>query len=152
MFKCNECGAVFDEPLIQSDNVPYGEGTVPREFASCPHCHGSFEPAYPCKDCGEYFTKDELHSFYCTECVKENWDKPDDLFEFGEGFENKSGINQFALEMFGGIEGINDVLKLLLKSIFSCNPQMLQEKKDKFIEDYADDLAEIWEEKQNGQP
>jgi hypothetical protein len=56
------------------------------------------------------------------------------------------------MDMFGGIEGVNDVLKLLLKSIFSCNPQMLQAKKHKFIEDYADDLAELWEEQHNEQP
>ena len=152
MFKCNECGAVFDEPRIFGEERPYGNGSATESFAECPRCHSGFEEAYPCKDCGEYFTKDELHSFYCTECVKENWDKPDDLFEFSKGIENKSGINQFALEMFGGIDGANDVLRLLLKSIFSCNPQMLQAKKNKFIEDYADDLAELWEEKLNDQP
>ena len=152
MFKCCECGKVFNEPKTACDSVPYGEGSVPRTFASCPFCDGSFEEAYPCKDCEEYFLKDELHSFYCTECVKENWDKTDDLFEFAKEITNKGDVNQFALDMFGGIEGVNDVLRLLLKSIFSCNPQMLQAKKDKFIEDYADDLAELWEEQHNEQP
>lgn len=152
MFKCCECGKVFDEPLIQSDNVPYGEGTVPRTFASCPHCDSGFDEAYPCKDCGEYFLADELHSFYCIDCLKENWDKTDDLFEFAKDITTKNSVNEFAMDMFGGIEGVNDILRLLLKSIFSCNPQMLKAKKDKFIEDYADDLAELWEEQHNEQP
>lgn len=152
MFKCLECGAVFDEPKIVNDSVTYGKVSVPRTFASCPHCDSGFDEAYPCKDCGEYFLADELHSFYCKDCLKENWDKTDDLFEFAKDITTKGSVNEFALDMFGGIEGVNDILRLLLKSIFSCNPQMLQAKKDKFIEDYADDLAELWEEQHNEQP
>ena len=152
MYKCLECGEAFSDPKTVCDYVPYGSTTVPLPSTYCPNCGGDFEEAYPCQDCGEYFLKDELNGFFCLDCLKENWDKPDDLFDFAKEINGESGINQFALEMFGGIEGVNDNLRLLLKSIFSCNPQMLQTKKDKFIEDYADDLAELWEEQHNEQP
>ena len=152
MFKCCDCGNVFDDPQKDYDYVPYGESDVPMVIASCPNCGGGFDEAYPCPECGEYFLKDELNSFYCLDCLKENWDKPDDLFEFAKGINGENEINQFALDMFGGIEGVNDVLRLLLKSIFSCNPQMLQAKKDKFIEGYAFNLGELLEEQQNEQP
>ena len=48
MYKCYECGKVFDEPKIVADTVPYGEGTVPRDLASCTHCNGGFDEAYYC--------------------------------------------------------------------------------------------------------
>ena len=144
MFKCCECDKVFDEPEISKDS----SGVA---YAQCPNCGSGFEEAYPCKDCGEYFLKDELNSFYCLDCLKENWDKADDLFEFAKEITNEGDVNEFAMDMFGGIEGVNDILKLLLKRIFSCNPQMLKGKKDKFIEDYAYNLAEILEEQENEQ-
>jgi hypothetical protein len=152
MFKCCECEKVFSDPKITYETVPYGEGVARITLAECPHCGSGFDEVYPCKDCGEYFLADELHSFYCIDCLKENWDKVDDLFKFGKDITTANNVNQFAMDMFGGIEGVNDILRLLLKSIFSCNPQMLQAKKDKFIEDYADDLAEFWEEQHNEQP
>lgn len=152
MYKCEDCGRFFDEPRVSKDYVPYGEQNVPIEIAVCPYCKGGFEIVYPCKDCGEYFAKDELHSFYCIDCLKEIWDKPDDLFNFGEAMTEKGQVNQFALEMFGGIEGVNDTLCLLLKSIFNCNPQMLKDKKTKFIEEYADELSEAYERNINGEP
>lgn len=151
MFKCNDCKRFFDEPKTVTDIVPYGEGSVPLSTAVCPYCNGDFDVVYPCKDCEEYFSADDLHSFYCIDCLKEIWDKPTDLFDFGETITEKGNINRFALEMFGGIDGTNDVLKLLLKSIFNCNPQMLKEKKEQFIVEYADELSEEWERKENEQ-
>ena len=152
MFKCYDCERTFEEPKIVGELRPCGEGYATESFAVCPYCNSAFDEAYPCKDCGEYFLADELHSFYCIDCLKEDWDKVDDLFEFAKEITNEGDVNEFALDMFGGIEGVNDILRLLLKSIFSCNPQMLKAKKDKFIEDYADDLAELWEEQHNEQP
>ena len=152
MFKCHDCDTVFDEPKCSGQYHPYGEGYAFESYSVCPRCGGSFSEAFACKDCGEYFFEDELHSFYCIDCLKENWDKPEDLFEFAKDITNEGDVNQFAIDMFGGIEVINDILRLLLKRIFGCNPQMLQNKKDKFIEDYADDLAEILEGQHNEQP
>ena len=104
MFKCCECDKVFVEPEISKDS----SGVA---YAQCPNCGSGFEEAYPCKDCGEYFLKDELNSFYCLDCLKENWDKADDLFEFAKEITNEGDVNEFAMDMFGGIEGVNDILK-----------------------------------------
>ena len=51
--------------------------------------------------------------------------------------------------VFKSIEKTNDALKLLLKSIDDLNPKILEDKKNKFIEEYADDLAEFLEEQKN---
>lgn len=150
MFKCTECNRFFQEPKTAVDYVPYGESDVPLETAVCPYCSGDFDLVYPCKGCGEYFDKDNLYSFYCIDCLKEEFDKTDDLFHFGQTITEKGEINKFALDMFGGIDGTNDILELLLKSIFNCNPQMLKEKKSEFIEKYADELSEILEREENG--
>ena len=150
MFKCYDCGATFFEPKIVSQSVPYGEGYASYELSQCPNCNGSFGEAFICKDCEQYFFEDELHNGYCIDCVKENLDDPEDLFEFSEQFVDKGCINEFALEMFSGTSGINSILKLLLNFIYHFNPEMLQASKNKFIEKYADELAEYWE-KQYGE-
>lgn len=51
--------------------------------------------------------------------------------------------------VFKSIEKTNDALKLLLKSIDDLNPKILEDKKNEFIEEYADDLAEFLEEQKN---
>ena len=73
----------------------------------------------------------------------------DDLFEFAKSITNDNNINEFVLYVFKSIEKTNDVLKLLLKSIDDLNPKILEDKKNKFIEEYADDLAEFLEEQKN---
>ena len=44
MWKCEECGYIFDEPKIIYERHPYGMGYATEEFAVCPCCKStSFE-------------------------------------------------------------------------------------------------------------
>lgn len=147
MFKCYDCGESFSEPKIVSERVPYGSSGASFDMSCCPYCKGNFDEAKQCEECNEYYLEEELYNGICVDCLKENFDKPEDLFEFAEEITEENCINQFALDMFGGIEGVNSILKLLLKSIHYCNPEMLQAKKEKFIEKHANELAEYWEAK-----
>jgi len=38
MWKCEDCGYIFDEPKIIYERHPYGMGYATEEFAVCPHC------------------------------------------------------------------------------------------------------------------
>ena len=81
MFKCCDCERTFEEPKIVGELRPYGERWVTENFAACPYCGGSFENAYICKNCEEYFFENELTDHCCETCFEELYDKPDKELE-----------------------------------------------------------------------
>ena len=68
MFKCLDCGRIFDEPSTYEEHHPYGMGYATETFGCCPYCNGNFEEAKQCEGCGDFFTKDELCNGFCEEC------------------------------------------------------------------------------------
>lgn len=150
MYKCKECGEAFSEPTYESEVVPYGSRFVGKEFSVCPYCAGEYDEAEKCKECEEYFFDYELHNGICIDCLKEEFDKLYTLFEYAETYTDKNAINDFALEVLGA-ERINEILRDFLKNVTNADVNALKEKKLKFIEKNAYDLAEYLEE-QNEQP
>lgn len=71
MFVCKECGALFDEPVINCDM--HGLNAPPYEVTQvCPSCGGTFCEAPYCRTCGEPISGEyiELYdgSAVCPEC------------------------------------------------------------------------------------
>lgn len=65
MYKCLECGRVFE----QTHNYRERHG---ERFRCCPYCNGDFAEAMQCDDCGEWFYQDELyHDRHCEKCLTE---------------------------------------------------------------------------------
>lgn len=64
MYKCLDCGAVFENPKeYAEDRTPGGAnegGSFIERYKGCPQCSGAYEEAKQCEICGEYFTDDEL--------------------------------------------------------------------------------------------
>lgn len=64
MYKCLDCGHVFEEPKQYSeDRTPGGAcegGSFIEHYTGCPLCSGAYEEAKQCEICGEYFAYDEL--------------------------------------------------------------------------------------------
>lgn len=149
MYICNKCGETFETPNADTFSVPYGNGTVTANGGtSCPCCNSEdFTESMPCRICGRHFAIDNLHRFICEECLEEEFDKVEDLLAFAETATIEGDINDFALKVFGGTTGVNDLIKIVLIGVQSCNPQMLKEKKHKYIQDNLEDLAEWWESK-----
>ena len=148
MFKCYKCGETFLEPKIVCDQVPYGDRFVDGISQTvCPYCNGHFDTVYECKGCGEYFYADELHSFYCEDCIKEEFDKSNELFEYAECVTRSDEINEFALHVFGGICGINTLLKSLLNNIDNIDISLLKNKKEQYITENIESIAEWLEDK-----
>ena len=75
MYKCLDCGHVFEEPKQYSeDRTPGGAfegGSFIEHYTGCPLCSGAFEEAKQCEICGEYFTDDELTDTTCGDCCKQ---------------------------------------------------------------------------------
>lgn len=65
MYKCNECGHLFENGEEKAWNESHGE-----HWLGCPLCSGSFEEAVPCSVCGTY-DYDDSEDNYCESC-KEN--------------------------------------------------------------------------------
>ena len=115
MYKCEDCGLVFSEPKMYSeDRRPYGAEMDPRFYETlygCPRCLGAYSEAMECVRCEENYIK--VHSTYpfCESCkedllktyskvITENFreDEYDYIFEASENFsykdllEKKEGI------------------------------------------------------------
>lgn len=65
MYKCLDCGHVFEEPKRVNADDYYGvsgmfESRSTTYYDVCPECEGSIEEAKQCEICGEYFMDDEL--------------------------------------------------------------------------------------------
>lgn len=73
MYKCIDCGKVFEEPKSEYIEDMLGIGLMfekhsNKEAYMCPFCDGNFEECYQCECCGEYYTKEELEDNKCIFC------------------------------------------------------------------------------------
>lgn len=87
MYLCNQCGYVFQTPMVLSSwcSDKYGSD----EIDGCPECSDeSFTEVEQCSCCEEYFPEDELvlfenGSYLCGECLNENYINENDKVVIG---------------------------------------------------------------------
>ena len=65
MFKCEECGHLFEEGEEKVIDEPFGE-----RYTVCPRCKGLYEEVKPCKICGSYEDMKPGED-YCEDCKLE---------------------------------------------------------------------------------
>ena len=119
MFKC--CGELFEFEDLKKEFNSYGLGDGSGEtFLVCPFCKGTPDEAHLCKDCGEWFTMDELTGGLCDECLEKlknqyrfNIDKCVELC--GEETESVN-LSSFVLSMFSESQIEEILLNELRKS------------------------------------
>lgn len=72
MYKCCDCGLVFDNPKVYSeDRTPYGGYPEPgftEHFAGCPSCGGAFDEAMECVRCNNEYISTESSYPFCEGC------------------------------------------------------------------------------------
>ena len=80
MYKCLECGYIFEIPrMYNEDCTPYGgsaeQGFI-NEYQGCPNCGGNYEEADECSICGECdFVKNGEYikdGFICEKCLEDD--------------------------------------------------------------------------------
>lgn len=81
MYICVDCKEVFSEPAeIEEDfgwDTEYGRNSAMQSFWVCPCCGSDcLEEAGECIECGNYFSKDNLHitddcEYICLDCYNE---------------------------------------------------------------------------------
>lgn len=67
MYKCLDCGHLFEEGEQATREETHGFDTPPyEEFTGCPICDGDYEEIKPCKICGSY--EHDFDEDYCKSC------------------------------------------------------------------------------------
>lgn len=128
MFKCTECGHIFEdgEQRTYAEHHPYGDTTADEYFSVCPVCGGEYEEAKSCKCCGGAFLEDELiGGYYCDECLKAAVDF-DSFLDFATSGTDKptevDTLEDFVFtKVFGlqyGPDESNESLKAWCKTIY----------------------------------
>lgn len=68
MYRCKECGNLFEYGEEQRWVEPHGE-----TFSGCPICYGPYEVAMPCKMCGGYSDEDVDYCETCKNDIKQRF-------------------------------------------------------------------------------
>ena len=89
MYKCSNCGKIFEEP--KSIKEDWGE-----VFYVCPHCNGDYEEAHKCQKCEEWHTEDELYFGWCEKCLRETINY-DTFFEYCEANKKDQYLDTFVM-------------------------------------------------------
>ena len=75
MYKCCDCGLVFDTPKHYSeDRTPGGAfegGSFIYHYDGCPSCGGSYDEAMECQRCADTYISVESDYPFCDSCKKE---------------------------------------------------------------------------------
>jgi len=92
MYKCLECGHIFEEGEQARWIEPHGE---PMQGCPVPGCGGAYEEAHGCRACGRAKLEDELYEGICAKCLKEAV-----TYETALDYLSESGIGLLAEFLF----------------------------------------------------
>ena len=91
MYKCSNCGEIFEEP--NSIKEDWGE-----TFSVCPYCNGDYDEVKQCDHCDEWHTEDELYDGWCEKCLRETINY-DTFFEYCEANKDEQYLDIFVMEV-----------------------------------------------------
>ncbi len=68
MYKCLNCGYVFEEPKTYSEDrtcdCSFEFGSFVAHYKGCPKCSEGYEEVFECDDDGEFLTVEELENYH----------------------------------------------------------------------------------------
>ena len=103
MYKCLDCGEVFEEPASVRETHGFADGLA-ETFYMCPYCKGNYDEAKQCQECEEWHTEDELYSGWCEKCLRETITY-DTFFEYCEANKDEQYLDIFVMsELLGGMD------------------------------------------------
>ena len=144
MYKCLECGNLFEEGEEATWSESRGDfwgSSCSESVSCCPICKGEYEKTTKCKLCNSEKLKEELTSDICDDCVEQYSTNIDVVFKMAKGSEDSISINSFLYSVYDK-ETIEEILFENLKQ----TAKYRQEKIKKFLDDDRDWFAERLEE------
>ena len=105
MYKCTECGNLFEEGEQAVWEETHGLDSPPYEkWSGCPVCRGDYEEVHQCKKCGDWHSEDELYDGWCESCLR-NTINYDTFFEYCEANKDEQYLDIFVMsELLGGMD------------------------------------------------
>ena len=110
MYKCLECGHIFDygeEKIIREDCGEFWGHIVYEDISVCPFCGGEYEETVRCVVCGSEHLEEELCGDVCEECI--NQKKFQWIYENRKDHTEKVEIVSLICHLFDE-EKINQIL------------------------------------------
>ena len=99
MYKCTECGYLFEEGEQAVWEERHGLDSPPYEkWSGCPVCKGDYEEVHQCKKCGDWHSEDELYDGWCEKCLRETINY-DTFFEYCEANKDEQYLDIFVMEV-----------------------------------------------------
>ena len=97
MFRCCECGNLFEEGEQAVWEETHGLDSPPYEtWSGCPVCKGDYEEVHQCRDCGDWHSEDELYDGWCEKCLRETINY-DTFFEYCEANKKHNYLDTFVM-------------------------------------------------------
>ena len=97
MYKCTECGKLYEEGEQEVWEETHGLDSPPYEkWSGCPLCKGDYEEVHQCKGCGDWRTNDELYDGLCEKCLRETINY-DTFFEYCEANKDEQYLDTFVM-------------------------------------------------------
>ena len=105
MYRCTECGNLFEEGEQATWEERHGLDSPPYEkWSGCPVCKGSYEEVHQCKECGDWHSEDELYDGWCEKCLRETINY-DTFFEYCEANKDEQYLESFVMfYLMGGMD------------------------------------------------
>ena len=105
MFKCCECGHLFEdgEQAVWEERHGFINGPF-EKWSGCPLCKSDYEEVRQCKECGDWHTEEELYDGWCEKCLRETINY-DTFFEYCEANKDEQYLDIFVMaELLGGMD------------------------------------------------
>lgn len=118
MYKCLECGHIFEEGEQARWNDPRGEyAGVPcsETMYGCPLCKGNYKKTVSCEICESAHLENELYGGVCIECIDGYRKDAEMCFKVSEGEKEQIKINAFLASIFDE----NDIEHILYEIVKS---------------------------------
>ena len=113
MYKCCECGNLFEEGEQAVWEETHGLDSPPYEkWSGCPVCKGGYEEVHQCEQCGDWHSEDELYDGWCEKCLRETINY-DTFFEYCEASKDGNYLDTVNAPM---ITKINVMVSMLSSS------------------------------------
>ena len=97
MFRCCECGNLFEEGEQAVWEETHGLDSPPYEkWSGCPACNGDYEEVHQCKKCGDWHSEDDLYEGWCEKCLRESINY-DTFFEYCEANKDDNYLDTFVM-------------------------------------------------------
>lgn len=117
MYKCVECGNLFEEGeevVWEESRGEFWGSPCSETLSGCPVCKGNYEETIPCKICGSHNFEDEFVDGVCEECISEYKTDFSKCYSLVKDEKQDFKINPIFISLLG--DAIDEILAEYVKN------------------------------------